>query len=299
MSGMDPQEGDATQTITITGSDFSTTPCQNKVTLGDNECVVATASATEITCDINTQSFPVSQYQPLRVVVDNMGTATQEEEMGFTAQPLVSTITPTHGSVHGGSSVTITGSALCHECPTVAKRDLTSGGDQNAVVYIGSVECRVMSAEFGEIICVTGSAPGDIVGTVTVTVNSDGEALAAVCDDGDCEFSFATDSTPTITTPSDAVDTPNQILTIEGTLLDTVISVFLGDTECTVESSSATSITCDVGNPVAGSQALKVVTANGATSVATVTVTGSISSLSPVTGSTEGMTRLQIDGFGF
>ena len=304
VEGMDPQEGDASQPITITGSGFSTNKCQNKVVMGDNECEVTTASSTEIVCSIDTDCFPVGTYQKLSVTVNNYGKASSSEmkNLGFTAHPVVHSVNPSKGSLHGGTLLTIIGSGLCNKCTNNRrKRDtdsLVTDHAENAVIYIGNEPCIIQSINFEEITCKTESVLGNMAEDLAIAINSDGEKYDASCS-SDCKYAFSSDATPSINAPTTIVDQANQILTIEGALLESTTSVSLGSTACQITTPSATSVQCNAGTPVAGVQQLKVITGDGAANTESITVQGSVSSLTPTTGSTEGKTKLTITGFGF
>ena len=304
VEGMDPQEGDASQPITITGSGFSTDKCQNKVMMGDNECEVTSASLTEIICNIGTDGFPVGTYQKLSVTVNNYGKASFSEmkNLGFTAHPVVHSVNPSKGSLHGGTFLTIIGSGLCNKCTNNRRKRQTNPDaidhTENAAVYIGNEPYNIIFIEFEKIQCETERVIGDLDQDLIVAINSDGVRYDASCSSV-CNYAFSSDTTPSITAPTTIVNEANQILTIEGTLLEFTTSVSVGSTACQITTTSDTSVVCNAGTPVAGVQQLKVITGDGAANTESITVQGSVSALTPTTGSTEGKTKLTITGFGF
>ncbi len=298
VTSMSPVEGDAsTQTITLAGTVFTSTACQNQVMFGaDSACVVASSTDTQITCDIDGDGFKVGSLQPLSVVVANYGKASiVPRNLGFTAAPIVASITPSSGSTHGGTMLTILGSGLCHDCPSL----LNGGGSVDAaVVNIVSVGCTVQQIDFEKIVCETKAASGSVAGPVTITVNVLGVPHTATCPNG-CNYDFVTTGAPVIDSADGPITSANQELTLSGSQLAGTTDVYLGAGQCTVVSEAATAVTCNVGTPPAGSLALKLRTADGFSNTLTVTVTGSVSGLSISTGSTAGGTDIVINGFGF
>jgi hypothetical protein len=161
------------------------------------------------------------------------------------------------------------------------------------------VACTPKEIDFDQIICQTQAASGNIAGTITVTVNSDGQANEASCPNNNCDYEFSPASSPSVDAPANPVTEANAVLTLTGSGLDSATVVTLGDGECTIQTATASELTCNVGSPSAGSQTLKVLTPSGFSNAVQVTVEGSVDSATPVEGSTAGGTEIVLAGFGF
>ena len=228
---------------------------------------------------------------------------------GFTVLPAVSSVSPSTGSLKGGTSCTITGTGLCDGCKSNRKRRSTGEDDDSVtdsvIVNIGTVPCDVQSGSFDEIICVTTMPFGRGTQDVSVMINSKGTALMASCE-GPCSFSFESFATPTVSAVSPSViEAYGSLLTISGTQFGTDpsnVAVSIGDNICMMESVSDNQITCTVRQPIVGTQPFSVIVLDKGiadSSVRTLDVAPAISHLSTDQGSTQGYLDLGIHGIGF
>lgn len=87
-------------TVTIAGSKFSTTAVDNTVVIGGTSCVVQSATATSITCDVG--NGQKGSYE-VEVTVSGLGLAAHPEgaPVMFTYVADVDSISPTSGSTEG------------------------------------------------------------------------------------------------------------------------------------------------------------------------------------------------------
>merc|ERR1719435_596229 len=126
----------------------------------------------------------------------------------------ITTISPSSGSVHGGQVITITGGGF-------------SGNIEGTTVAIGSTNCTVLTVTPAEITCKTAACAencGDVVVISTGTSKTSNVA-----------FSYLQSSSPVVTSASAAAST----LTIAGTNFGSSPSVALGDSQCSITSSTA------------------------------------------------------------
>lgn len=99
VSSISPVEGPAGTTITITGTDFSTTQCENIVLIGSSyECPISTVSATQIVCQIAVNSLlNAKSIQNINVVRDRQGFLSKDGLIQFKFQAKVTSVSPTQG----------------------------------------------------------------------------------------------------------------------------------------------------------------------------------------------------------
>ncbi|XP_053372863.1 fibrocystin-L-like [Mercenaria mercenaria] len=126
---------------------------------------------------------------------------------------------------------------------------------------------------------------------------------------GDCSFQWKSSVTPTVTSvsPSTGTSALSTSISISGTGFSTDITknaVSIGDVACSVTASTATSITCDVGNgPVGQHKVMVNVDGKGFAKHSSGDVmfeyTANIDSISPTSGSLGGGVTLTISGYGF
>lgn len=294
VASISPTQGPATDTITLRGSGFSTTLCQNEVTIGGKVCNVTSATNDTITCLINTENnLAIGVVLPVEMRVNNIGSALITEptqlERNFILFPYVDNVNPSSGSTAGGAVVTVSGGGFTSNSITVS---------------IGGIGCSINSVSYASFTCVTANAYVSSA-NITVTVNANGQNIPAECR-GMCQYSFTSASTPTITSASPTtISVVNDTLTLAGTgfgSLPSDVKVSIGNTDCVVLTAFDTNITCNAGSPVAGSQALVLNVAGkgkASSSVSTLTISGSVASINPTEGSTNGRTRLTMSGFGF
>ena len=99
------------QNITINGTQFSETICENNVTVGGKPCEVLSASQTEIVCRLGKGSgLKPNQKYPIEVKVNNKGYALKAQNyLLVNFQSVAISVNPTIGSSQGGAYVSIKG----------------------------------------------------------------------------------------------------------------------------------------------------------------------------------------------
>lgn len=267
------------------------------VTVGDKPCTVISSDENEVICKTEVQEeLDIGQYHPVSLTVNNRGTAmnTLSSDLArrFLLLPEVTNVSPESGSTEGGTLLTIQGSGYGR----------TTG---NVAVMISSSPCTVQSINYTHLTCMT--TPVLAAGTreVQVILVANGQALSAECE-GPCSVTFNRSFTPVVTSYSpSSISAANSILTLAGSgfgsnMAD--LSIFVGNTTCTVEEAADTEVKCNVGSPIVGRHLLVVRHDNRGYAKHTtpsITVSPTVESVFPGSGSTSGGTQLRISGLGF
>lgn len=205
-----PSSGVSSDVITIGGSDFSTTNEDNTVKFGSHVCNVISSNKTTITCKLDMSESP-APFEPLPVSVhvkglgDVIDAPAANHTTTFHLIPSVESITPTRGSVAGGTTVNITG----------------QGYVNGMSVMIGDARCNVIQLSFAQITCMT-STNGNtekLDQTVALNLMKDKHEHTGSCKDSDrCMFDFIDSQTPEVTgvQPS-TITLPSTEITLNGT----------------------------------------------------------------------------------
>ncbi|CAF1415369.1 unnamed protein product [Rotaria magnacalcarata] len=110
VASISPTQGTSGTTITITGTSFGTSACENDVQIGSYHCPVVSASSTQIQCQIGAGSLiNAKTTQKVQVARDLQGYLFINGLLTFQFQASVANISPNYGSVMGGTQVTING----------------------------------------------------------------------------------------------------------------------------------------------------------------------------------------------
>lgn len=226
------------------------------------------------------------------VRVNNRGHAAIKIEnslnASFTLLPTVESVSPHTGSMMGGSILTISG----------------NGFSPNPDVKIGGAQCQILSSSYTQIKCQTTASSTSQSLPVVVRV----QGVESYCATS-CMFTYSAAETPRVDsiTPSAIVGDDNTIR-IYGSGLPSKVSdlhIKIGDTSCSITSSSEYSASCRVGSVVAGTHDVKIHVAGqgfamfeaGASPV--IKGLAILSSITPTEGSIMGGTELSIKGSGF
>ena len=205
-----PSSGVSSDVITIGGSDFSTTNEDNTVKFGGHVCTVISSNKTNITCKLDMSKSP-APFETLAVSVhvkglgDAINVPAANHTTTFHLIPSVESITPTRGSVAGGTTVSITG----------------QGYVDGMSVMIGDARCNVIQLSFAQITCIT-STEGNtekLNQTVVLSLMKDKHERTGSCKDSDgCMFDFMDSQTPEVTgvQPS-TITLPSTEITLNGT----------------------------------------------------------------------------------
>ena len=300
--------------LTLAGTGFSVTATDNLVMVGSSPCELSAANATHLICYTDGGA---PGLKDVTVFVTELGFANQA--MAYTNAFEVASVSPRTGSIAGGTAVTITGEGL-------------NATSSQASVAIGESICDVTSATYTTLMCRTrpvGSSLEDSASLVSVGIKQH----TALCEKaaqsvsiggadlsmGACEFGFYSSSTPTVVSvsPTEGAVASSLMITVSGTGFSATPaenSVWVGVgpsaaplwsefeslQRCTVTSSTATELICELGASYASVQQVYVsVEGYGiAKGSPTFTFLVEVSALEPSSASRQGA-RVLISGAGF
>jgi hypothetical protein len=286
-----------TNLITITGSGFIPDPSTEPsgagleeidaivhasftVTLGDRTCDVVSATPTVVVCRLARAAPPnlhtsTNARSPL-LYIGGLGYASNDNNQQIDVALRVQSISTQHGSLAGGSLITITGAGFKPQPRLITDTSLSIDPEYISVrlaVYTNStgqplaspsgpflasgkvVGCSVVSYTMFEVVCRTQDVNvsasdlgvgGSLVALLAVSINNVPSVCGAASDSA-CQFEFRSDDTASIASISPLTGVAGDVLTITGTLLASPPpTVLIGHEVCTVLTSSATQITCTV-----------------------------------------------------
>ncbi|XP_006825958.1 fibrocystin-L-like [Saccoglossus kowalevskii] len=238
IDSVNPTSGTSGTQITITGEGFATTQCANQVTIVGHPCNVQSCTETIIVCDIDTEdALTVGVKHPITVQVENHGFALNRGSATFELIPHIDSVTPDSGSLAGGARVTIQG----------------SGFSSDAAVVVG-LPCEVESVAYNEIVCITSPNIRGVFDVSIMIGSTTSECL------GLCLFEFSNAMTPIVSTisPTDIFGASTS-LTITGTGFGNgVVTVTVGEHDCSVQSITDIEISCDIGYVPVGEHQVEV-----------------------------------------
>ncbi|XP_053388767.1 fibrocystin-L-like isoform X2 [Mercenaria mercenaria] len=294
VNSVNVNNGTTKTNIIITGEGFSYTECQNEVSFGGQRCHVTTASENSLTCNIEKIERPdVAILHQLELKVNNRGSARiniiDANHRGFALLPNIENISPTNGSIAGGTLLTVTGF-----------------GFESPLITIGGYNCIIIDCSYSEITCETPGSLSEDEKEVNVFTYVQGIPLQSKCEteSGDCTFSYKSELTSTITTISPNILSGTTFCTITGTSLGndtTELHVTIGNVVANVAEAADTYIVVNVDNIPAGDNVVVVRVKDYGSATGVLTVYGSliINNVIPSSGSIHGETPITILGNGF
>lgn len=229
--------GENTTTVTLVGTGFGENISTVRVSMKSSEqhsCTVTSVSDTRILCEI--------KYLPQgsnTVIVDISGKGRGKHSNDIEQIESIAgifNVHPDHGSLHGGTDVTITG----------------NGFKSDVIVRIDGIACEVIQRTLGYIVCTTAAHSSGVVG-LTVTSNHIAYPYQT--------FNYTKDTTPTVIAVSPSSGTSGQTLSIRGHHFGATPDdnkVLIGKQLCTVISASDNTLNCTVGHYRAGTYFVKV-----------------------------------------
>ena len=268
--------------LTINGTKFTNNVSEVIVMVGNESCIVLTATETNITC--NLRGAVVGSHSILVIINGDKGHAlfTSPGLQELTSEAALTSISPTQGSLNGGLTLTINGNGFDPQ-------------KSSTVVVIGQVLCRIKNITTSLIKCTTGRQEE---GSYLLTVTSKGHSFPTAT------FTANAMSTPVITsiTPSEARS--GSTITIQGSYFatdPTKNNIQIDETDCEVTSSTATTIVCTLLPKLAGEYplTLHVVGEGFATSGKNFTYQLNIDSVAPPESGFGGGRLITIKGSGF
>lgn len=281
VTSVSPVSGPTTggTSVVISGADFTDATA---VRFGSTSASFTVNSATSITA-----VSPAGSAGTVHITVTTpAGTSPLNisDLFSYLNAPSVTSISPTTGTISGGTSVTITGT------------DFT---DATAVSFGGipAASFTVNSAT-----SITAVSPAGSAGTVNVTVTTAGGTSATSSAD---EFTYVSPPTVTNVSPNTGPTAGGTSVTITGTDFSGATAVSFGATPATSFTvNSATSITAVSPAGSAGIVNVTVTTTSGTSTTSsadefTYVAPPTITSVTPATGPTAGGTSVTITGTGF
>jgi hypothetical protein len=241
VSAISPAEGStlAGTSVTITGSGFVSGAT---VKIGNRATAVQVVSATEITAKTASDAAGSEEV----VVTDANGVSSGGPSYRYVAPPppVVSSITPTEGSTHAGTNVTITG----------------SGFVSGATVKIGS---RLTAVDVVSATEITARTPAHAAGGEEVLV-SDRDGVSS----GGPSYTYVAPPKPTVSavSPAEGSTSGASAITVTGTGFLAGATVKIGNKASSVDVVSPTEITAKTPSHAAGSEEVVVSDADGTSS---------------------------------
>ncbi|XP_040210792.1 fibrocystin-L-like [Rana temporaria] len=274
------------EVLKINGTGFSNSNSNDttSVTIGNITCPILNITANEIRCLVQNASagtFPITVY------ISGVGLATfSGGNLTLTQELSVLSITPSAGSLAGGTLVTIHGRGF---------------GDDSAVQIGGNV-CAINFINLTMIQCRTSAGSAGLANVVVFTGGFNSTLQNA--------FSFISDFAPTITgiSPNISSVLGNTTLTILGSGFSNASAdnaVFIGKSSCEQIEWTPTSITCVLPALPPGTYPVLVHVANWGYAVSSSGIEASIKynlyvdSISPEYGSMYGGSQVTLRGSGF
>ncbi|XP_072027284.1 LOW QUALITY PROTEIN: fibrocystin-L-like [Amphiura filiformis] len=266
-------------TLNIGGSGFSIDTANITVTVGGVDCIVTSAADDSIECDVG---YVPAGDAVFVVNIEGSGNSAFNDSDHATlySNEIIDSVDPVSGSLEGGQVITIIGNGF-HEDDTA--------------IDIGGSECIIQSINISQIVCNTTSHSA---GTVTLVVTSGEIDYPAET------YDYANGDTPSVTSVSPTSGVSGDNITISGTgfsSTDAENTITIDGVECSVTSSGASSLECDVGVHSAGTYVVVVhVQGKGYASSSTeFEYSLAINSVSPTQGSFGGGPTLELQGAGF
>ena len=294
-------------TLTLHGHGFSITAADNTVTVGGEQCVVTAAaqdtsysapacpvgacSAARDLVELNCTLPPHDAFAPhaVNVIVAGYGAAPALAAATVSYAVRLASVSPLSGSLGGGTTLTLTGDGLSQLSSDVA-------------VVVGGVGCRVQTATYTQVTCVTGSHTAAATYTVVLSVRG----VGAVCTNAACAFEYSTAATPTLISSSWAannVGSGSWTLSLGGSGFGVAPVVTVGSTACNVSAGvTDTALQCTLTPPMGGLQTIQLWRADWGWASGTQQVTGaslSVTGLSPTSVGVAGGADVVISGQGF
>lgn len=235
------------------GSGFSSNQCENQVLIGGVVCPLTSSSSTSLTCQLSTSNSQLQsnvQY-PVEVLVKNFGYALQSSTFLITFVPVITSFTPTTGSIVGGTQITINGLGFSSsgyvQFGTIPNYFFYNNDGNNTNITFSSIVINTASlSNFG----ISKDSNYEI------KVYSNGQK--AVCSVANsCNFTFSSSITPNIISISPTTASGSTLMTISGTNFVndmSLVKVVIGNQQCPAASATTTQITCQLNGLNLGSQ---------------------------------------------
>ncbi|CAF0745209.1 unnamed protein product [Adineta steineri] len=294
VTSISPSYGPSGTSITVTGTGFSSTSCENEILIGTYQCPISSATSTQLTCQIGPNSFlNAKSDQSFNVGQVRQGFFSNDGLLEFQFLAQITGVSPTQGSTSGGTLVTITGDGFT---------------PADTRVIVGSIEYTSSATiTYSQIQFITQAPPSNYIDQtipITILIGSN----EAICSAGSCGFTWARSVTPSLVSVSPASISAPQTITVNGQNLDPTnmvsvsdVNVTINGESCTVTSVTNSTIACNIGSIPAGTYPV-VASINGigkTVSSASLISSATIANVAPTSGSMYGGVPITITGNGF
>ena len=278
-TSISPTNGKASggTTITITGTGFVTGAT---VSIGGTACTTPTVTnSTTMTCVTPVKTGNTTY----NVVVTNADTQSVTLTSAYTANlgPTVTSVSPTSGTMVGGTTITLTGTNF------ISGATITVGGTTcTSPTWISSTSMT----------CVT---PAKAVGVNSIVLTNPDTQISTLAN----SYTYTTFSLMSVT-PTNGKLAGGTLITLAGTNFVAGATVTVGGTACTSPTVvNSSSITCNTPAKTAAIYSIVVTNGDGATNTLTNSYTfnpnPTLTSISPTNGPPAGGTTITITGTGF
>ncbi|CAF4657274.1 unnamed protein product [Rotaria sp. Silwood1] len=293
ITDMSPLEGPAGTQLTITGTNFDGNMCDYDIQIGSSyHCPIINMSSNTLTCQIMANStLDARTNQTVRVARHRQGYLSNRIPLKFRFLPSISSISPTIGSIYGGTRVTIDGDGFMKD---------------NTLVYISGANYAYRGSESYSRITFTTPSELTYIDTdlsLAVFVGTS----QSTCLMPSCRFSWSTSVTPYFDSVSPSVIRGSTNLTITGqnllsggrTAADAHVTI--NDHICNITQMRNESIMCTVKGIEAGQQSIvgSIDGVGNAYSSLNITSEAIVATVTPLTSSVYGGATLTIVGHGF
>lgn len=260
-TAINPAAGSAAgmESITFTGTGFSTDTTQNVVMIGGKRCPVSSVASDGSSLVCSTQAMDINPTAAIDIIVNEQGRATNTNSLTFSSTLNINSISGGSFSVEGGATVTFTGTGFW----------TFSASDWQHSYYklsVGGLPCPIVSSTATEIRCrLPGSRRPHVpmatlvdryplkpeASGVTVALVANGVA-ATVASTVAVSYSHAETPRVTSVSPSGIV-APGAAVTFTGSGFGTGGNeAYIGTSPCTVTQQSSTQVVCTTSTSTFG-----------------------------------------------
>jgi hypothetical protein len=232
-----------TDTITITGTGFSSNSCENQILIGSYLCPLTSSSTTQLSCVIGPNSgLDPSLAYSIEVLVKNIGLALKKDNFQINYFAKVTSLLPIIGSTGGGTNVIISGDGFIPDRTLIQIGPNVYSNGKNAQITNSSISLQTL--------------PGDPENfDVYIYVKN----VLAICES--CYFEYSDMITPTVTSISPSSIDSGSLMTIKGSRFGSdmsIVKVRIGKQNCAMVSLSTDTLTCQLDGLSLGSQLVTV-----------------------------------------
>jgi len=279
--------------IEISGWGFSDVPEENIIYFDDIACPVQKSNETSILCEL--RALPAGTYS-MSLQVCNMtnsrcfGNALVSKDVeNVEVTAALTGISPSNGSIAGGTLVTISGYGFNNESSSVTVSFVTSGN------------CIVIDTQQDSITCVTAPSKEGVY-DIEVLING----LEVQANEDSITYEFTSNATSQVLNVTPSNGQLGDLITLLGERLGNdpdLVKVFIGNEPCLVKTSADNEVSCQLGVNFAGEHKITVTVEGMGNAIIADDVTFTynlvVSNISSTSGSIAGQNTIVVFGSGF